>query len=87
VLGRPKQGFEIPIDAWLRGPLRTMFEAAVFDPQARVRDLVNQAVARKVYDDHLRGWGRHGRILWGLLELARWAETYMGSGSPRAAAG
>ena len=22
VLGRPKQGFEIPIDAWLRGPLR-----------------------------------------------------------------
>ena len=32
VLRRPKQGFEMPIDAWLRGPLRPMFEAAVLDP-------------------------------------------------------
>jgi asparagine synthase (glutamine-hydrolysing) len=77
VLWRPKHGFEIPIDAWLRGPLRPMFEAAVFDPQARVRDLVDQATARQVYRDHLSGRSRQGGVLWSLLVLARWAERYL----------
>ena len=34
ILGRPKQGFDIPVDAWLRGPLRPMFESAVLEPNA-----------------------------------------------------
>ena len=44
---RPKHGFEIPIDAWLRGPLRDLFESAVLDPRARVGGLVDQAAARR----------------------------------------
>jgi asparagine synthase (glutamine-hydrolysing) len=79
VLWRPKHGFEIPLDAWLRCPLRPMFEATVFDPQARVGDLVDRATARKVYQAHLSGRGRHGSILWSLLMLARWAERYLGT--------
>jgi asparagine synthase (glutamine-hydrolysing) len=82
VLWRPKQGFDIPIDAWLRGPLRPRFEAAVFDPQARVRDLVDRATARKLYHAHLGGTGRHGRVLWGLLVLACWAERYLRAAPP-----
>ena len=80
VLWRPKHGFEIPIDSWLRGPLRPMFEAAVFDPQARLRDLVDQTTARQLYQAHLRGTGRHGSVLWSLLVLARWSETYLRPG-------
>ncbi len=79
VLWRPKHGFEIPIDAWLRGPLRPMFEAAVFDPQARLHDLVDQTTARQLYQAHLRGTGRHGSVLWSLLVLARWSEVYLRS--------
>jgi asparagine synthase (glutamine-hydrolysing) len=79
VLWRPKHGFEVPIDAWLRGPLRPMFEAAVFDPQARVRGLIDQEAARRLYQEHRLGRGRHGNTLWGLLVLARWAEAYCGS--------
>jgi asparagine synthase (glutamine-hydrolysing) len=76
---RRKHGFEMPIDSWLRGPLRAMFELAVLAPSARVSALVDQAVARKVYQSHLAGRGRHGGVLWSLLILARWAERYLGA--------
>jgi asparagine synthase (glutamine-hydrolysing) len=81
-LTRPKQGFEIPLDEWLRGPLRPMFEAAVFDPQARVGGLLDRTTARKLYQDHLSGRGRHGAALWSLLILARWSERYLSSNIP-----
>lgn len=76
VLARPKQGFEMPIDAWLRGPLRDLFESAVLDGRARVAALVDQLAVRKLYQAHLRGSGRHGAVLWLLLVLARWADHY-----------
>ena len=78
ILWRPKHGFEIPVDAWLRGPLRSMFEEAVLQPQARVGDLLDQVRVRNLYQDHLRGVARHGNILWSVLMLARWTERYLG---------
>jgi asparagine synthase (glutamine-hydrolysing) len=77
VVWRPKQGFEIPIDDWLRGPLRPMFEAAVFDPKGRIRDFIDQTAARKIYHSHLNRWFEHALVLWPLLVLARWAERYL----------
>jgi asparagine synthase (glutamine-hydrolysing) len=77
ILWRKKHGFEIPADSWLRGPLRPMFEAAVLQPQARVRDLVDQECVGNLYQAHLRGSGRYGNILWSVLMLARWAERYL----------
>jgi asparagine synthase (glutamine-hydrolysing) len=81
VVWRKKHGFDLPIDAWLRRPLRDMFESAVLDANAPVAGLVNQAAVRKVYRSHLSGVGRHGQVLWSLLILARWAERYLGSPS------
>ena len=76
---RRKQGFEIPIDAWLRGPLREVFEAAVLQPGSRVKNLLNQNTARRIFHSHLSGAGRHGSVLWSLLILARWTEAYLGN--------
>ena len=79
ILRRPKQGFEIPIDAWLRGPLRPMFESSVLDPKARVAGLVDQ-VARPEALRLPPGWHRAGmgNVLWSLLVLAKWADRYLG---------
>ncbi|MCI0641941.1 MAG: asparagine synthase (glutamine-hydrolyzing) [Gemmataceae bacterium] len=82
VLRRRKRGFEIPIDAWLRGPLRPMFEDCVLSRQARVASLVDQGVAEKLFRSHCAGMGRHGGTLWSLLVLARWAERYLGGSPP-----
>jgi asparagine synthase (glutamine-hydrolysing) len=81
---RPKHGFEMPVDAWLRGPLRERFEASVLQPGARVADLIDTETARRLYRSHLRGVGRHGSTLWALLVLARWAERYLSDLPPDA---
>ncbi len=83
IRARRKQGFEMPIDAWLRGPLRELFAAAVLDPNSRAAPLLNRTVARGLFHSHLAGQGRHGNLLWGLLVFARWAERYLGGPSPK----
>lgn len=82
VLRGAKHGFEIPVNAWLRGPLRGAFEEGVLAREARVSDLVNQGEARRLFREHLAGRGRHGSVLWGLLALARWADRYLAAPGP-----
>jgi asparagine synthase (glutamine-hydrolysing) len=79
VVRRKKHGFELPIDAWLRGPLREMFKSVVLDPGSRVAELVNQPLASKLFQAHSARTGRHGAVLWSILVLAKWAERYLGS--------
>jgi asparagine synthase (glutamine-hydrolysing) len=76
ILNRPKHGFEIPIDGWLRGPLREVYENTVLSHNARVRDLIDPDRARRLFRSHLAGTGKHGQVLWALLVLARWCEKY-----------
>jgi asparagine synthase (glutamine-hydrolysing) len=76
ILSRPKHGFEMPVDAWLRGPLREMFEDAVLGPRTPLQDLIETSAVRRLYSSHRAGIGRHGDVLWGMLILARWAERY-----------
>jgi asparagine synthase (glutamine-hydrolysing) len=78
-VSRGKRGFEIPVDQWLRGPLRELFEEAVLKPQAPAAGLVNQTVARSLFRSHLARSGRHGDVLWSLLILTCWAERYLTS--------
>ncbi len=77
IRNRPKQGFEVPLDAWFRGPLRGMFSDLVLSPNAAVSNLINPREARRVFDAHQRGTGRHGTVLWMLLSLSAWAERYL----------
>jgi asparagine synthase (glutamine-hydrolysing) len=78
ILSRPKHGFEVPIDAWLRGPLRPMFEDCVLTSSTgRLSELLDVQTLRELHRSHLRGVGRHGAILWSSLVLARWADRYL----------
>jgi asparagine synthase (glutamine-hydrolysing) len=76
ILDRPKQGFEIPIDQWFKGPLRDVFESQVLDSNATVGNWIDQSVAKKMLDQHLSGRSRNGSTLWTLLSLASWGERY-----------
>jgi asparagine synthase (glutamine-hydrolysing) len=74
---RPKQGFELPVDGWLRGPLRERVETMVLSPRARIAGLLKQEAARSLYKAHRAGTGRHGNVLWSLLVLASWCDRYL----------
>lgn len=79
LLERKKQGFEIPVDDWLRGPLRDMFCDTVLAPGAPVGDLIDQGLASRLYKHHAAGVSRVGGVLWSLLVLALWSDHYLHS--------
>ena len=77
IRNRPKQGFEIPVDAWLRGPLQELFRETVLDPGGRAAALLNLQQVKKAMDQHVSGQRRLGQTLWSLLVLTRWAEVFL----------
>jgi asparagine synthase (glutamine-hydrolysing) len=77
VCQRAKQGFEMPIDNWLRGPLRELFESLALNPNARASAMIDPSAVRGLYRSHLRGLGNNGQALWGILVLAKWSDRYL----------
>jgi len=83
---RPKMGFGIPLDSWLRGPLREWAEHLLGERRLRDQGLLNPAPVRRRWQDHLSGtWDRQYH-LWTVLMLQAWLEEEKkGGGSSMAA--
>ncbi len=78
VLRGPKQGFSIPLAAWLRGPLES-FAHVVLAPYALERQgLLNPAAVSPMLDRHCSGREDLSRQLWGLMALTLWFDRYTG---------
>jgi asparagine synthase (glutamine-hydrolysing) len=69
---RPKQGFGVPIDAWLRGPLRAWAEELLGADALAAGDLLDAAPIRRLWQQHLSGRHDHGQVLWRVLMLQAW---------------
>ncbi len=76
-VSRRKQGFDLPIDQWLKGPLRGAVEESVLSPNSPIAGWICQDAVRQIYRHHVAGVGRHGAVLWSLLVLGNWAEAYL----------
>ena len=68
---RSKQGFDMPIGEWLKGPL-----AAEFDSRMRrlETDIIDTDAIREIHADHANGTGEHGKFLWTVYVFAVWVE-------------
>jgi asparagine synthase (glutamine-hydrolysing) len=73
---RKKKGFDIPIDAWLRGPLKDQVHEVVLNPQASIAQFIDTRFARRLYTSHCNRQGRHGQLIWSLLVLGRWLDRW-----------
>ncbi|MGH8005392.1 MAG: asparagine synthetase B family protein, partial [Candidatus Binatia bacterium] len=71
-----KRGFTVPMDVWLRGPLRPVFEDVVLGKKEIVGLPINTKAAREMLDQHLSEQANHTWGLWVLLSLALWEERY-----------
>jgi asparagine synthase (glutamine-hydrolysing) len=73
-----KQGFSIPIAAWLRGPLGP-FAREVLAPSAIARQgLLDPAAVTPLLDRHAAGREDLSRQIWGLMALTLWYDRYAG---------
>jgi asparagine synthase (glutamine-hydrolysing) len=72
ILRRPKHGFAVPLDAWLRGPLRPWLQEQVLAADSRVAGLVQPRVLREMVERHAAGRRDLSQQLWALLVLELW---------------
>jgi asparagine synthase (glutamine-hydrolysing) len=72
---RPKMGFGIPLDEWLRGPLRDWAETLLAEQRLRREGFLNPLPIRKEWDKHLRRETSSGYRLWSVLMFQAWLES------------
>ena len=71
---RPKMGFGVPIDNWLRGPLRDWAEALLDESRIRSEGFLNYKPIRNKWSEHLSGRANHQYLLWDILMFQSWLE-------------
>jgi len=73
VRGR-KQGFSIPLAAWLRGPLEPFAREVLSAPNLERQGYLDPAVVAGVLDRHCSRREDLSRQLWGLMSLTLWGD-------------
>jgi asparagine synthase (glutamine-hydrolysing) len=72
---RPKQGFNVPIGEWLRGPLREWAQELLDDDKIRRESLLHSGRIQACWQQHLSGRTDRSGELWAILMAQAWLES------------
>ncbi len=71
LIERPKMGFSVPMDSWLRGPLKEWAENLIFQEKDS-NGRFSEKLIKKTWQEHLSGSHNHHTKLWNILVLKDW---------------
>jgi len=77
ILYRPKMGFGVPIDEWLKGELKEFAYDTLLSTKAYQRGLITPAYVKTMLDEHCGGIRLHHTRLWALLMLELWFQMWI----------
>ena len=73
---RPKMGFAVPIDRWLRGPLRDWAWSLLEPSRLRREGVLRPESIERLWYDHQSGRRNHQHRLWVALMFQAWREEW-----------
>jgi asparagine synthase (glutamine-hydrolysing) len=79
LIDRPKMGFGVPVDDWLRGPLREWAESLLDPDRLRREGFIAHAPVRERWNQHLSGRSNWSYLLWDVLMFQAWLDEQRAS--------
>jgi asparagine synthase (glutamine-hydrolysing) len=76
LIERPKTGFAIPLDSWLRGPLRDWAESLLDKQQMKEQGFLNPEPIHRKWAEHLYGRQNRQYEIWDVLMFQQWKRQY-----------
>ncbi len=75
LIKRQKMGFAVPIDEWLRGPLKEWASDLLSPDALKKNGLIDPELVQQVWDEHLSGAKSWPLPIWSVLMLQSWCDA------------